>query len=77
MSNTIGFIGGGNMASALINGILTNALYENRQIIASVTTDKSILRLESRFGIRTTLQNMDVVDHAKLIILAEIGRAHV
>lgn len=70
MSTTIGFIGGGNMASALINGILTQSLYDNRQIIASVTTEKSLLRLENRFGIQTTLHNLEVVDFADLIILA-------
>lgn len=70
MLSTIGFIGGGNMASALINGIRSKALYTNQQIIASVATEKSCLRLENRFGIHTTQVNKEVVDFAHLIILA-------
>ena len=41
MNKTIGFIGGGNMASAIIGGILSSGLTSEEQIIATAKTEKT------------------------------------
>lgn len=70
MSYKLGFIGGGNMASALISGILSNDLLKPEQIIASVATEKSKERINARFGIATTTTNTEVAQNCETLILA-------
>lgn len=70
MNASIGFIGAGNMASAIIGGLLSQGQYTKEEIIASVNTDKSLLRLENQFGIVATKDNLSVVNASRLIVLA-------
>ncbi|MCI9080415.1 MAG: pyrroline-5-carboxylate reductase [Lachnospiraceae bacterium] len=53
----IGFIGAGNMAQAIIGGILRNGTASREEIIASAATNKTITKVASEFGIETTLDN--------------------
>ena len=57
MNKIIGFIGGGNMASAIIGGILQSGLAEKDQIIASDKLERARSLLKERFGIRATENN--------------------
>ena len=64
----LGFIGTGNMARALIRGILESQLYEASQIVAS-DKDKGILDDAcSQFGIRAVYSNAEVVKNAGAIL---------
>lgn len=53
----IGFIGAGNMAQAIIGGILRNGIASKEEIIASAATSKTISKVAAEFGIETTLDN--------------------
>ncbi len=53
----IGFIGAGNMAQAIIGGILRNGIAKKEEIIASAATNKTITKVAAEFGIKTTLDN--------------------
>lgn len=66
----IGFIGGGNMASAMINGILDKKLLDKENLIVSHLTDEGCQRSRDTFGIEATRDNLEVVEAAKWIILA-------
>jgi len=68
-NNAIGFIGAGNMASALIAG-LVNAGLDLEEIIASSPEDSHLTRLKSNFGIRTTKDNKEIARNCKTIVLA-------
>ena len=46
----IGFIGLGNMAKAIIGGLLKND-FEKEQIIGSAKTEKTLLKVKNDFGI--------------------------
>lgn len=63
----IGFIGGGNMAEAIIKGIL--AKY-GRDIMVSEPVDKRRAYLEKTYNIKTTPSNKEVVKNCNIIILA-------
>lgn len=52
-----GFIGCGNMASAIIGGILRKGLIPADEIIASAPHEETLARAAGRFGIQTTLYN--------------------
>lgn len=67
---TIGFIGGGNMASALIGGLIAGELYKPEHIFASAASTGTVDRLKGRFGINATLSNIEVVEHSDILILA-------
>ncbi len=65
----IGFIGAGNMAQAIIGGILRNGIAKKEEIIASAATNKTITKVAAEFGIKTTLDNRETA-LADLLFLA-------
>lgn len=66
----IGFIGGGNMALAMIGGILNRELVRAEEVIASTKTEKSRQKVEQTYHIRTTLDNREVVESCDVLVLA-------
>ena len=70
MAKTIGFIGGGNMASALIGGLISKERYAPQNIMASAATEKTVKKLIANFGIHATMSNADIVKNCDTIVLA-------
>ena len=66
----IGFIGGGNMASAIIGGIISSGLSDKNHIIASTKTQESANRLKETFGIQTSTENLEISSNADILFLA-------
>ena len=66
----IGFIGCGNMGSAMIGGILKNGVFEKNEIIVSNLTEEGSRRSQEKLGVVTTLDNCEVVKNANIVILA-------
>ena len=66
----IGFIGAGNMASAIIGGIINSKLLNPEQIIASALSDSTLERIKIDFGINTTKDSKEVVKNSDIIIVA-------
>lgn len=63
----IGFIGGGNMAEALIKGILQDG---NKDILVSEPREERRSYLEKTYGIKTTSDNKEVCTNCRIILLA-------
>jgi pyrroline-5-carboxylate reductase len=63
----IGFIGGGNMAEAIIKGI---AAKHARNIMVSEPRDERRAYLEKTYSVKTTPRNKDVASNCDIIILA-------
>ncbi|HEY6033791.1 MAG TPA: NAD(P)-binding domain-containing protein, partial [Kofleriaceae bacterium] len=61
-SHTIGFIGAGNMAEALIRGLVTGHHVPAERILASAPRQERIDELQQRYGIYGTRDNVDVVN---------------
>ena len=70
MLHKIGFIGGGNMASAIISGLIAKKIYAPQDIIASAATEKTVERLILQFGIKATTSNEEIVQDCDVIVLA-------
>ena len=66
----IGFIGLGNMAQAMIGGILTKGLYQKQDIIGSCKTEETAERIREQFGIAAGTDNRRTADEAEVIVLA-------
>lgn len=65
----IGFIGAGNMASALISGLIGDG-YNNSHIFASSPEDDHLERLKKEFSVNVTPKNKDVLDSCLTVVLA-------
>ncbi|EFK05394.1 pyrroline-5-carboxylate reductase, partial [delta proteobacterium NaphS2] len=66
----LGFIGAGNMAEAMIRGIIQNQVVQTDRIIASDLSDERKERLSSAFDIRIAADNTSLVDQSSVIFLA-------
>lgn len=69
MSNTIAFIGAGNMASALIGGMIANG-YPAEKIIATDLSEERLAALKNEHGIQTSTDNAQTVLNADCVVLA-------
>ena len=67
--SSIAFIGGGNMASCIIGGMIANG-FSVQDIIVSEPGDESRLRLENSYGVTTLTDNQAAAKQADLIVLA-------
>ena len=66
----IGFIGCGNMASAMIGGILKKGIFTKEEIIVSNLTEEGSRRSREKLGVVTTMDNRQVAERAKIVVLA-------
>lgn len=67
--SSIVFIGGGNMASCIIGGMIANG-FSADNIVVSEPGAESRKRLEDTYGIKTTADNQAAAKQADLIVLA-------
>jgi len=69
VSKSISFIGAGNMAEAMIRGLLHGGVFEPARVTASAPREERRRELSEKFGIRTTGANREAVD-ADIIVLS-------
>lgn len=70
LSQRIGFIGTGKMATALARGLLTSGLTEAESMIGGDVLPEARQRFSDETGIRTVDSNVEVVRNADLVVLA-------
>lgn len=70
LDRTVGFIGAGNMAGALIKGLLHAKLLPPDRIVASDPHGERLGELARQYGIRAVRDNQAVVREAEVVILA-------
>lgn len=66
----IGFIGLGNMAKAVIGGMLQNQMVQPGDIVGTARTEKTREAVSEAYGIETRQSNEDVAREAEVLILA-------
>lgn len=66
----LGFIGCGNMASAMIGGIIAKGLYKAEDIIVSDALEASLEKAKTELKVNTTNDNKEVVSKAEIIVLS-------
>lgn len=66
----IGFIGLGNMAKAIIKGMLDKQVADAGQLLGSAATERTVRETAERFGIETTQDNCRVAAEAEILFLA-------
>lgn len=68
-SKNLAFIGCGNMAASLINGLIADG-YDSKKITASDPDSEKLTHLSNRLGINTTTDNIEAVEFADVLVLA-------
>ena len=66
----IGFIGCGNMAKAIIAGLIGNNMFEPDEIIASDKNASALEEAEAKLGVHTTSNNSELVLESETLVLA-------
>lgn len=66
----LGFIGAGNMAGAIMGGVIGSGMFPAEEIIASDAYAPCLESRRNALGIHTTLDNKEVAKKAETIILA-------
>lgn len=69
MTQTICFIGGGNMAQSLIGGLIHNG-YDSQHIIVSDPDSTRLQQLAELYSVRTSVDNLPAVEAADVLLLA-------
>jgi len=69
MNNKICFIGGGNMASSLVGGLVNNGYTPSLVTVTDPDAEK-LDQLSKQFSINTTSNNADAVEDSDVIVLA-------
>ena len=66
----IGMIGLGNMADAIIGGMLQKKVVKKEELIGSAATERTVARMREKYGFHTTRDNREVAREADILILA-------
>jgi len=66
----IGFIGLGNMAKAMINGMLEKGIATKEELIGSAKTEATREAVAKKWGIKTFADNSEVAKKADVLVLA-------
>src|SRR5580698_2109275 len=67
---SIGFLGGGNMAGALILGLIESKVVTPSKILASDVKKERLALLRQKYGIRVTLDNHALVRECQVVVLS-------
>lgn len=66
----IGFIGGGNMAGAMIGGIIKKQIFAADEIMVSDANAESLGKIKDQFQVTGTLNNEEVAKQSEVLVLA-------
>jgi pyrroline-5-carboxylate reductase len=68
--STIGFIGSGNMAEAMINGILRANVYRPGKVYTSDVRPERLEYLREHYGVRTTNSNVELASNVDNLVFS-------
>ena len=66
----LGFIGTGNMASAIMGGIIKNQIIPANDIIGADVMEAGRERVKEQFKIQVTADNHEVINRSDIVILS-------
>ena len=70
IQQTVGFLGGGNMAEAIVRGLLHAEVVPPERVIVSDVKAERLEQLAKRHGVRTTTDNLALVRDADVVVLS-------
>ena len=70
MDQTIGFIGGGNMASSLIGGLINGGVIAANKIVVFEPNAEKAQSLADQFGVNIAPDNVDLINRSQTVVIA-------
>src|SRR5437588_8486448 len=70
IEGTVGFVGTGNMAEALIRGLVSASVVDPRQIIGSDPRRERCQEMADKYKIWTTTENVEVARRSDILVLS-------
>lgn len=70
MNKKIGFIGAGNMAKAMIGGIVKSSLVDVNKVTASDLNENALENAKKEYGINVTTDSKEVVKNSDIVVVA-------
>jgi len=70
MTKKIVFVGGGNMGEALVAGLIRSGRWKASQIVVCDVRHDQLVRLQLRYKVRASADNLQAIRHATVILLA-------
>ena len=70
MNKKIGFIGAGNMAKAMIGGIVKSSLVDANKVTASDLNENALENAKKEYGINVTTDSKEVVKNSDIVVVA-------
>jgi len=68
--STIGFIGAGNMAEAIIKGVIAAGIYQSDEIMISDVRDERLAELRDLYKVRCCKDNAELAGQVDIVILS-------
>ena len=68
MAESIGFVGAGNMAEAMIRGLLRGEVFKPKQIAASAPREERRKELADKYGIHATADNAEAASQSIVVL---------
>lgn len=69
-NKTLAFIGSGQMAEAMMAGLIDKKILRSEQIVASGPRIERARELTARYGVRSTTNNLEAVQSADMVVLS-------
>ena len=66
----LGFIGAGNMATALIKGLIESGVYERQHLSAADKDEDALKKVSGSFGVKCYESNLKVTSESSIVVLA-------
>lgn len=66
----IGFIGAGNMAEALVKGLISSGINKRDKIIMSDIVEKRMEYMSTNYGVSTNRDNKKIIESSNIVILS-------
>ena len=70
MQRKIGFIGCGNMGTAMMGGIIKSGLLDSSDVFISDMSSEKLQTIEAEYGVNTSTDNSFVAQNADIIVMA-------
>ena len=70
LPKTCGFIGGGQMADALLGGFLAKNAFLKENIVVSDIVPARLDYMQQKFGVKVTTDNVELIEELKVIVLS-------
>ena len=70
IEGTIGFVGTGNMAEALIRGLVHAGVAGKEQVLGSDPREERCSEMTQRYGVRVVRDNVEVAKQAEILVLS-------